>query len=148
LAGTIFNYLSSIKAADRTSDSYFDLINLLNSKLSTVASNEPFRNMSAAFRPGFNGENLSSHVYCEKPIPVGGQKDPAAPGYIVYFNARVDTVAETARLSNLYGFRPGGIYDALGGFYTSFFSPTLFEQLRCETSIRSIFYNARVVPNN
>ncbi len=148
MVGTIFNNLSSVKVADRTGNSYFNLINMLNSKLSTVASNEPFRNMSAAFRPGFSGNNSIIPVLCSNPIFLAEQPDSPPPGYIISFKDGVDVLAETNRLSNMYGFRAKSTMLFVRQFSVEFNSTTLLGQLRCEPSIKNIFYNAYIQPNN
>jgi len=86
----------------------------------------------------------SGAIYCANPAPLNGQYDPAAPNYIIVFNAGTNSVAEVNRLASIYDMKVGYIYEvALLGFSAQMSGETR-EQLRCEVSVNYIAYDGLV----
>jgi inhibitor of cysteine peptidase len=85
------------------------------------------------------GEAPAAPARRANPLPINGQADPRAPGYIVLFENNVDAKAEVARLEKLYGFQNKYVYDmpTFKGF-SAVMSNEAVESLRWEPSVRSI----------
>jgi hypothetical protein len=80
---------------------------------------------------------------CDHPIPVSGEWDDKAPGYIVAYTSDVeDPKAKTLELSRRLGFKVGGQFN-FGAFFTPALSPESLARLRCEPRIRYIEHNVR-----
>lgn len=84
--------------------------------------------------------NNDGNKYCDSPAPLDGQKNPDAPGYIVFLKDNVSVVNEVNRLVSVYEIQVGAIYDSLSGFFAEMNDDTR-EKLRCETSVESMHYN-------
>jgi hypothetical protein len=81
---------------------------------------------------------------CASPAPLLGTPNPAAPGIIVSYRSSVDPVTETARLAALYGFTPSHVYAyAIKGFAADV-PPATVADLRCETTVSFVEYDAVV----
>jgi len=91
-----------------------------------------------------DGPNLVGS--CSDPVPLNGTFDPAAPGYVVYYRQGVNAVSETNRLAALYGFEPTHVYDQVRGFSAELTMVQL-EQVRCEPTVASTYYNGVAYPN-
>jgi hypothetical protein len=79
---------------------------------------------------------------CVVPVPLLGQANSAAPGFIVVFHDQVDAQAETQRLASRYGFTPTHVYTAALTGFSAQLSPALVEQLRCEASVSYVEFNS------
>jgi|GEM_PF-2913248 len=89
-------------------------------------------------------DSLVAKYFCSNPVPVSGQAF-VAPRYIVSFKSGVDAVAETNRLSTVYGFYPSHVFTVFSGFAADL-SPAVLEPLRCEPNIQSIEFDMLAVP--
>lgn len=78
---------------------------------------------------------------CAHPAPLAGTYDPAAPGYIVQYQAGVDPVSETSRLAAKYDFIPAHVYTAALHGFAATLTPDAVAGVRCEQSVASLEYN-------
>lgn len=87
-----------------------------------------------------DSEPPSEHP-CSDPAPLHGTFDARAPGYVVAFQAGVDTQAEVARIEEIYGFTAQYVFtEALQGFAATF-DANVRDMMRCEPSVASVQYN-------
>lgn len=82
-----------------------------------------------------------AEVACAEPVPLLGEYDPGAPGFIVMFRAGVDAELETERLATEYGFEPRYVYQSLPGFAAEL-DMAIVWAIRCEESVKLVGYNA------
>jgi len=89
----------------------------------------------------------SGTIYCNNPVPLNGQYDPATPGYIFVFNNGTNVQTKVSRLDSIYDMQVKSIYEsALLGFSADMSGDTR-EQLRCEASVQYIEYDALATTN-
>ena len=80
---------------------------------------------------------------CVHPVPVHGEWDDKAPGYIVAYTSDVaDPNAKTLELSRRLGFKVGEQFKSIRAFFTPALSAESLARLRCEPGIRYIEHNA------
>jgi hypothetical protein len=92
---------------------------------------------------GSTNDSETVNPSCEKPAPLEGKYDPAAPGYIVMFNKVPDATAETVRLASFYGFKIDNFLQTIYAFSAKL-SPQVVAKLRCDPSIKMIERNLSV----
>ena len=81
---------------------------------------------------------------CADPAPLTGKFDPRAPDYIVLFHDGVDSVAETARLEQAYGFTASRVFTTdLDGF-TANLNDDIRDSLRCEPTVQFVEHDGLV----
>jgi len=79
----------------------------------------------------------------DHPLPIHGQADPQAKGFLIVFKSNVDVKAEVERLEKLHGFKHKFVLKAIKAFAAEM-SDAAIEQLRWEPSIERIEHDSEV----
>jgi hypothetical protein len=90
------------------------------------------------------GSDNDDGAYCAEPAPLGGEPDPAAPGYLVFLADGIDVTSEATRFVESYGIEVGAVWNSLNGFFAEM-SDDARERIRCEESVLSLLHNGIIV---
>lgn len=118
---------------------YWAFVSITNNETQHITTITPARFSSSVVAPG-----------CSEPAAITGVSSRVAPGrnpdeYIVSFNEGTDEVAESARLSEKYGFAVESVFWLLPGLSARLYADAVAD-LRCEPTVRSVSFSSNSYP--